>query len=226
MIIRPGYCGHPVELPDEAVVVDVGSGNNPLRGATFFVERDIGISDHRGGRESVTGMGGLIIADVVSDGIPLPDKFADFVNASHVLEHVDDPVAFCMELSRVGDAGYIECPNPFIEIIHGRDVHQWLVFEDRHGGIIVCKKPDFCISPENRHAIHATEILEYNLVFPTVHFWKSYIRCTVTDDLSYAISHARYRQMVFPRVPSGTRAASIIESVFGKDTHLIWRPNR
>lgn len=73
---------------------------------------------------------------------PFPDKYFEFATCSHVLEDVRDPVWVLSELSRVAEAGYIECPNPAFELLTfagflpyvtwpkgpvGNAHHRWLV---------------------------------------------------------------------------------------------------
>ena len=43
--------------------------------------------------------------------LPFKDQEFDFVIASHVLEHVEDPQFFIKELERVSAKGYIELPT-------------------------------------------------------------------------------------------------------------------
>ena len=43
--------------------------------------------------------------------LPFNDKEFDFVIASHVLEHVQNPTNFLNEISRVAKQGYIEVPT-------------------------------------------------------------------------------------------------------------------
>ena len=55
----------------------------------------------------------LIVGDVTA--LPFQSGSFDYVYASHVLEHVDSPTSACREVMRVGHAGYIETPSPFLE---------------------------------------------------------------------------------------------------------------
>ena len=65
--------------------------------------------------------------------LPFKDKEFDFVIASHVLEHVEDPQFFIKELERVAAKGYIELPT----ILEDN-----LVFENKkdHPNYIECKR--------------------------------------------------------------------------------------
>src|SRR5919109_5463651 len=89
-------------------VLDVGSGASPYPRADILCDRDPGRSHHRHGQELV-GDRPLVIADVAA--LPFADNSFDVVICSHVLEHVEDPDAALAELERVGNRGYIECPN-------------------------------------------------------------------------------------------------------------------
>jgi len=63
------------------------------------------------------------------------DKEFDFVICSHLLEDIRDPLFVCEQISRVGKAGYIECPSRFREcaryraadLYAGYDHHRWIV---------------------------------------------------------------------------------------------------
>jgi SAM-dependent methyltransferase len=98
-----------VKLPidESALVLDVGSGGNPHPRADVLLDRLSG-SEHRSGTPML-----IDRAAVVGDATRLPfkDKAFDFVIASHILEHMPNPVVFLKELQRVGKAGYIETPN-------------------------------------------------------------------------------------------------------------------
>jgi hypothetical protein len=41
MIIKPGYAGMSFELPDDAIIADIGSGHNPLPQATYCIEKGL-----------------------------------------------------------------------------------------------------------------------------------------------------------------------------------------
>ena len=74
------------------------------------------------------------------------DKEFDFVIASHILEHVDNPFDFCKELTRIGKRGYIEVPTPLWDnLVDGPHYvkygHKWwITFDDDESKIIVNKK--------------------------------------------------------------------------------------
>ena len=77
---------------------------------------------------------------------PFKDKEFDFVIASHILEHVDDPIIFCNEIMRIGKRGYIEVPTPLWDNLmdgphFSKYGHKWWVtFNDSNNKIIINKK--------------------------------------------------------------------------------------
>ena len=76
----------------------------------------------------------LVVWDLNTYPWPFADGEFDFVLASHILEHLDDPLAACREMMRVGRRGYVECPNPFYEQVYGSKFHKWLV--ETEGGAL------------------------------------------------------------------------------------------
>ena len=122
--VRAGWTRTRLPIAPDMTVLDVGSGAHPNPRADILCERDLFDDRHRGGvpvevdRPLVRG-----------DGLDLP--FArhafDWVIASHIAEHVDDPATFVSELQRVARAGYIETPSPLFERLFDIEYHSWLV---------------------------------------------------------------------------------------------------
>lgn len=69
----------------------------------------------------------VILADCQNLRGKVADKQFDFVIASHVAEHVDNPIAFCRELIRTAKRGYIETPSPIYESFFEWSEHKWVV---------------------------------------------------------------------------------------------------
>ncbi len=118
-------------------VLDIGAGHNPYAGATHILEIDPGPGRQRGGNPlQVPEQTRLTIGDV--QALPYRAGSFDFVYASHVLEHVDTPDTACQEVMRVGKAGYLETPSPFLEqglaLLEEEPqehwIHKWFVFTD------------------------------------------------------------------------------------------------
>jgi hypothetical protein len=127
MRIKPGYAGIVIQLPDNSIIADIGYGIDPVKGATYYIDRDQGESPDRAGERAAYVTPEKFIQADVENGIPLPDHSCDFVVASHIIEHLENPVAFCKELSRIGKAGYIETPGLIQELRHNLEVHKWFV---------------------------------------------------------------------------------------------------
>lgn len=78
--------------------------------------------------------------DITRDCLPFPDKAFDFVYCRQTLEDLYDPFTACREMSRVGNAGYIETPSPIAELCKGVDGeappwrgyfhHRYVIWED------------------------------------------------------------------------------------------------
>jgi len=96
---------------------------------------------------------------------PFEDKEFDYCWASHILEHIKDPVMFVKEMSRISKSGYIEVPTPLIDnLVSGDDIHQphghvwWIFYEDLQSKIVVRPR---------RHLVHKTvDIPELNRLYP------------------------------------------------------------
>jgi SAM-dependent methyltransferase len=98
----------PVGVGD--LVLDVGSGDKPHWRADILVDRfpDAEHAVQRSGSASARLTRPLFDADVTA--MPFKDRAFDYVNCSHLLEHVVDPAAAITELQRVAGAGYVEVP--------------------------------------------------------------------------------------------------------------------
>ena len=112
-----------MNIPKNAFVLEVGSGNNPNPRSDILVDRYLFDNGQRAG-------GFRIFVDrplVVADGYRLPfkDKAFDYVICSHILEHLPDPKKFIIEMTRIGKAGYIEVPSAVSERIFGWNFHLW-----------------------------------------------------------------------------------------------------
>tara|TARA_B100000941_G_C28427864_1_gene512505 strand:+ start:53 stop:682 length:630 start_codon:yes stop_codon:yes gene_type:complete len=78
--------------------------------------------------------------------LPFKDNHFDFVIASHVLEHVDDPKFFISELERVSTKGYIELPTKLEDnlVFENKKDHLWhMDFDDVNSKLLISKKIQF-----------------------------------------------------------------------------------
>ena len=107
-IIQPGW-----------LVGDYGGGTNPSEFSTVVV--DIAPTNAKERGKIVR------IGDAQNLKGVVKDKEFDFVIASHIAEHMHDPVSFCREMMRTSKAGYIETPSPLYESFFEWTEHKWLV---------------------------------------------------------------------------------------------------
>lgn len=96
-----------IALPvdDEALVLDVGSGDKPSWRADVLLDRYLGeeFGVQRSGRERARISRPLFNADAAA--MPFADGAFDYTICSNLLEHVVDPEGVLRELMRVSRAG-------------------------------------------------------------------------------------------------------------------------
>ena len=143
------------ELPDNAVVLDVGGWNKPFGRADWVL--DLMPYETRGmqpggGVERFDATRWAQIDICAREPWPFSDDQFDFVVCSHTLEDVRDPVWVAQEMSRVGRAGYVEVPSRLEEQAWGVNGawagwshHHWLV--DLDGAVA-----GFTLKPHFLHA--------------------------------------------------------------------------
>ena len=119
-----GWSRTKVELAADAVVLDVGAGAWPNAVATIACDRSLAEDVHRTGRATKVDRP-FVICDATA--LPFRDGAIDFVIASHIAEHIDEPEEFCRELGRAARAGYIETPSPLADYLLDEEYHQWRV---------------------------------------------------------------------------------------------------
>lgn len=126
-----GDCNQVIEIMDGWRVLDVGSGQAPHPRADLLVERYPHNHEHRSGDCVNIRDKRLLIADGAA--MPFPNRAFDFAIASHVAEHVPDPVAFCRELTRVAKRGYLETPGWLGDMLLREEYHCWRVRRKANG---------------------------------------------------------------------------------------------
>jgi hypothetical protein len=97
------------ELPDDAVVLDVGGAMKPFNRANWIMDalpyEERGELGSIGGEERFS-ENTWVLRDFCSrERWPFHDKQVDFVICSHTLEDVRDPVWMCSEFNRIAKAG-------------------------------------------------------------------------------------------------------------------------
>lgn len=113
-------------------VLDVGSGDRPFPPATVLVDQlprrlssegEVRAENPRA--EIVSGGKPFVVGEI--EALPFADQSFDIVYASHVLEHVVEPVRALTELARVAPRGYIETPRAWFEFVDASPFHRWLI---------------------------------------------------------------------------------------------------
>ena len=131
------------ELPDDALVLDVGGWAVPFPRADWMIDlcsyETRGQWGYEGRQQDERFSAATWVQRDICDREPWPfadDQF-DFVICSHVLEDVRDPVWVSSELNRVARAGYLECPSRAEEQCWGFQGpwtgwghHHWIVETD------------------------------------------------------------------------------------------------
>jgi len=123
-------------------VVDIASSNSGWKHANVFTDvKDF--SDFY--NKKYNGQKKFFKCNV--EKTPFKDKEFDFVIASHILEHVQNPEIFCKELTRIGKRGYIEVPTPLWDnLVDGPTNNDpyghkwWVTFDDSKNSIIINNK--------------------------------------------------------------------------------------
>jgi len=114
-----------VPVGDDALVLDVGSGDKPSWRADVLLDRYAGpeFSAQRSGRRQARVSRPLFDADAAA--MPFADGAFDYAICSNLLEHVTDPEGVARELTRVARAGYIEVPEAASAKIVDFPSHLW-----------------------------------------------------------------------------------------------------
>ena len=118
---------------EEWNILDIGCGFNAHQYATTICDI-LDLKEYYSDRKFVK---------LDSEKLPFNDKEFDFVIASHVLEHVQNPTNFLKEISRVAKQGYIEVPTKLEDnlVFENKKAHLWqLTFDDINHIINITKK--------------------------------------------------------------------------------------
>ena len=165
-------------------VLDLGTGKDGFKVAKVFAD----IMDYKEYYPE-----NRFVQTEASD-TPFEDKEFDFVVATHVAEHVVDPVNFCKELTRISKRGYLETPAPFFDNItfgnsnplpHGHV--WWVTFDDDKQEIVF--KPRVSILEEMITPSDTTFLVTFfedSMV--TRLYWEDSIEVSVKDPVFYYVS--------------------------------------
>ena len=180
-LVRPAWSlrRFHVPVPEDALVLEVGSGGNPYFRANVLLDayedtRERHFAPLVTDRPTVLGL---------VENLPFKDGSFDFVIASHVLEHSAQPEQFLGELMRVAKAGYIEVPDALMERLNPYLDHR-LEITDRDGALVIRKKAAWQVDPElvelyaakgGGHVIAGQSIPRNPFNFHVRHYWSGKI---------------------------------------------------
>jgi SAM-dependent methyltransferase len=109
--------------PKHGLVLEIGSGDNPNPRADILVDKFLFDNTERGGNIVIDRP--MVVAD--AHHLPFKDGVFAYTICSHILEHMDDPIQFANELTRVSKAGYIQSPAEIAERMFHWSFHRWYV---------------------------------------------------------------------------------------------------
>ena len=109
--------------PAKGLVLEIGSGDNPNPRADILVDKFLFDNTERGGNIVIDRP--IVVAD--AHHLPFKDGVFAYTICSHILEHMDDPLQFVSELTRVSQAGYIQSPSEIAERTFHWAFHRWYV---------------------------------------------------------------------------------------------------
>ncbi len=182
-------------------ILDIGAGHDPFEGATHVMDIDPTQGGQRGWHQLfVPDSAKLIVGDAMA--LPFQSGSFDYVYAAHVLEHVDSPEPACREIMRVGCAGYIETPSPFLEQglawsdkePYESGVHKWFVFSLKADLLVFEPKTletvsQFCSCPDGQFMQEFYASVEFGeaqhyfrrRAKTTIFYWRSSFQVEVRD---------------------------------------------
>lgn len=111
-------------LKTNKLIIDVGSGMNPQYVADVCTDA-YADNRSRGSDLKIPYGCSFVFCDIIN--MPFVDKRFSFAYCNHVVEHLEDPIKGCAELSRIAEAGIITCPTKLWELCFGRHYHKWFV---------------------------------------------------------------------------------------------------
>lgn len=137
MKVRNPYDRSDLHIGKKDLVVEIGSGHNPMYRSNTIVEKYIDSNYHRGGDIKIYPHQHFVNAD--GECLPFKDNEFDYAICNHVLEHVEHPEKFVREQSRIAHRGYIETPSLIGEYLFPKKSHKWVIL-DMDGKLIMYEK--------------------------------------------------------------------------------------
>lgn len=191
MKTRTPLSNNDLKIKKSYKVLEIGPGHNPRRRSDVLLEKFIDTNYHRCGDVKVYPH--QVFYHGVNPHYPFKDKEFDYVYCSNVLEHVDDPVEFLAELSRVAKRGYIETPSITGELLFPKESHKWCIM-DMDGKLVLFEKAKMRGNFGNDYGEAMLNYLPYqSLPFRILHMsepqfsfvrfeWKDSVECIVNPE--------------------------------------------
>jgi SAM-dependent methyltransferase len=163
-------------------ILDLGAGRRPIPYSTHGTDIMTTISHY----ETKPRDGYKFTGGVNSEGpLPFQDDEFDFVWNSHNAEHVENPLKFCNEISRVAQAGCVCVPTWLSDNLFngGGDAHKhWVHFDHENSTLVFTPRQRFLknqgVTGVTRHFI--SQFRGLNVYELCVLFFKS-LRCREED---------------------------------------------
>ncbi len=146
MKIRNPKSRYDIKIKKQDLVLDIGGGHNPHPKANVIVDNKVEDNSHRGGDLSILNGQKFIEAD--GHNLPFKDNSFDYAVCCHVVEHVEDPVKFVGEMTRVAKKGYLEVPSLIGEYLAPKYSHKWVSLEI-DGKLVFFEKSKLNLPEEN-----------------------------------------------------------------------------
>lgn len=126
-----------MKIKTNDLVLEVGSGDKPYARSDILLDKALKDSSEREAGKKLVIDRPLVIAGV--ETMPFADKSFDYIIASHVLEHANNPAKFLDELVRVGKRGFLETPLPPRERVFNWPFHRWYVMAKNQKLVLIRK---------------------------------------------------------------------------------------
>lgn len=210
-------------------VLEIGPGHNPTYRANVIVEKFIDTNYHRCGDVKVYDH--QIFIHASGEKLPFEDKEFDYVICNQVLEHVEDPISFVKELSRVAKRGYIETPSLIGEFLFPKESHKWIILELK-GKLVMCEKSKMPGNYKNDYGELFLNYLPYQSIPYALlwltdgdisinrYEWKDEIDIIVNPEDEYLMSFFKEKwnrnmvQSIFPARSKSRELINILKVIF------------
>jgi uncharacterized protein YbaR (Trm112 family)/SAM-dependent methyltransferase len=140
------------------LMLDIGSGDRPHLRADIICDR---YEESWERTQQLQRDRPLVLGDI--NALPFKDKVMDVVCCQHVMEHLISPEDAYAQMERIGKRGLIRTPSPLAEKFFARDVHRWMVSNEKVAGV------ETIVHRQKAHAIWDEELTSTTWALPG--FW-------------------------------------------------------